>query len=73
MLEYEFLRSLFEFLVIPRNCKKHWIDNSGWQMAKFMNQDVLRTTIKVVVTTQYVTLNYDEVFTLDNQSWLLVH
>jgi hypothetical protein len=49
MLEYEFLRPLFEFLVVPRNCKKHWINNFGWQMVEFMNQEVVRATIKVVV------------------------
>jgi hypothetical protein len=37
MLEYEFLRSLFEFLTIPKNNKKkHWIDSYSWQMVDFM-------------------------------------
>lgn len=73
MLEYEFLRSLFEFLVVPRNFKKHWNDNFGWQMAEFINQDMLRAIVKVVVVAQYVALSYDEVSTLDNQSLLSIH
>jgi len=36
MLEYEFLRSLSEFLIVPRNNKKHWINSSSWQMVEFM-------------------------------------
>jgi hypothetical protein len=36
-----------------------------------MNQEVMDAT-KVRVA-KYVALNYDEVFTLDNQSWLFVH
>jgi hypothetical protein len=33
MLEYEAMGPLFEFLIIPKNNKKHWTDNFGWTMA----------------------------------------
>jgi hypothetical protein len=66
MLEYEFLRSLFEFLIVPKNNKKHWIDSYSWQMVEFMHQEMLRATKKEMVVTQYVILSYDKVFTFDN-------
>jgi hypothetical protein len=66
MLEYEFLRSLFEFVAIPINNQKHWIDSYSWQMVEFMCQEMLRATKKEMVVTQYVVLSYDKVFTLDN-------
>jgi hypothetical protein len=66
MLEYAFLKSLFDFLTIPRNNKKHWIDSYSWQMVEFMCQEMLRATKKEMVVTQYVAFSYDKVFTLDN-------
>jgi len=39
-------------------------------MVEFMHQEVMRAIVGVV---QYVALNCDEVFTIDNQSWLFVH
>jgi len=36
-----------------------------------MHQEVMHATRMKVA--HYVALNYDEVFTLDNQSWLFVH
>jgi hypothetical protein len=42
-------------------------------MAKFVHQEVLRVTRATMGATHYVALNYDEVSTLDNQSWLSIH
>jgi len=37
MLEYEFLRSLFEFFNnSKKQQKKHWIDSYSWQIVDFM-------------------------------------
>jgi hypothetical protein len=38
-----------------------------------MHQQMMVAIIATLTTTQYVSINYDEVSTLDNQSWLLVH
>jgi len=35
---------VFESLVVPKNYKKHWTNNLGWQMAKFFHQEVLKAT-----------------------------
>ncbi len=73
MFEYECMRVLFKFLAIPRNNKKHLTNTFSWQMAEFMHQQLMVTTRATITTTWYVSINYDEVSTLDNQSWLLVH
>jgi hypothetical protein len=64
---------LFEFLVVPKNNKKHWTDNFGYTMVEFMYQEVMREIRVAMEATHYVAFNYDEVFTVDNQSWLFIH
>jgi hypothetical protein len=48
--------------------KKHWIDNFGWTMTKFMHQEVMTTTKVIVGVIIYVGFSCDEVFTMDNQT-----
>jgi hypothetical protein len=73
MQEYEAIKPLYEFLTMLKNNKKHYNDNFGWTMVKFMHQEMMRATKAIVGAVQYVALNCDEVFTIDNQSWLFVH
>ncbi len=73
MLEYEALKPLFKFLQVQKTNNKHWSDNFGWTMAEFMHQEVLRVTRAIVGITHYVVLSSDEVFIVDNQSWLFMH
>jgi len=42
-------------------------------MEEFMHQEVMRATMGVMGVAQYVVLSCDEVFTIDNQSWLSIH
>jgi hypothetical protein len=42
-------------------------------MAQQMHGIVLEATKSIVQTTNYFSLTYDEVSTIDNQSWLLIH
>ncbi len=42
-------------------------------MTKFVYQKVMKTPMVEVGTTCYLAFNYDEVFTMDNQSWLYIH
>jgi hypothetical protein len=72
MLEYESLKPLFEFLVMPKNNKKHW-SGIGMTIVEFLHQVVMRATRVGVQTPHYIVLSYDEVSTVDNQSWLFVH
>jgi hypothetical protein len=48
MLKYEVVKSLFKFMQVPKNNKKHESDNSSWTMAKFMFQEVLKVTKAIV-------------------------
>jgi hypothetical protein len=68
MLEYEYLKPLFEFLVVRKNNKKHWSDSFGWTMAEFMHQLVMKATRVIIQAAHYITLSYDEVSIVDNQS-----
>jgi hypothetical protein len=65
MLEYETLKPLFKFLQVPKNSKKHW--------AKLVLQEVLKVIRAIVGATCYPACRCDEVFVVDNQSWLYVH
>jgi len=42
MNNFESLKDLFEFLKFANALKKHWIDSSGWGMAKAMHNMVLK-------------------------------
>jgi hypothetical protein len=42
-------------------------------MAEFMHQQVMRATKATMGVVLYVVLSCDEVFTVDNQSWLSIH
>jgi hypothetical protein len=44
MLEYEYLMSLFGFLTMPKNNKKHYSDSFGWTMVEFMHQAMMKAT-----------------------------
>ncbi len=58
--EYETIRPMYEFLVMPKNGKKHWSDSSGWIMAKFMHQEVMKAIRTVVGGAQYVVISCDD-------------
>ncbi len=42
-------------------------------MVEFMHQMVMKVTRDVIQATQYISLSYDEVSTINNQSWLSIH
>ena len=47
---------------------KYWTEGSGWKMAESLFNVVQKMTKKVVNTTPYLSITYDEVTTLDNRS-----
>jgi hypothetical protein len=73
MLEYESLMPLFEFLVVPKNSKKHWSDSYSWTMAEFMHQAVMKATKVVVQGTHYIALSFNDVSIVNKQEWLSIH
>jgi hypothetical protein len=42
-------------------------------MVEFIHHERMKATKAIMKVIQYVVLNCDEVFTIDNQSWLFVH
>jgi len=73
MLECESLRPLFEFLVVPKNNKKHWSDTFSWTMVEFMRQVVMKAIRAAIQASHYIALHCDEVSIIHNQSWLYIH
>jgi len=74
MQKYEAIRPLYEFLAVSKNRKKHSRnDNFGLTTTEFMDQNVMEASKATMGAVQYVVLSCDEVFIVDNQSWLFVH
>jgi hypothetical protein len=70
MLEFEALKPLFSFLNLPMMPRNHWSDSTGWVMAKWMHQQVIKKVKEVIVGLKYLALSCDKVTTIDNQSWV---
>jgi hypothetical protein len=73
MLEYESMRQLFTFLKMPHLSKKHWSDNFGWLIAKYLYRQVMMKVVEVLAAARYVAITCDEVTTMDNQSWISIY
>jgi hypothetical protein len=68
MLEYEVHKELFNFFNLEEDPKMHWTNSSSWAMVQHMHGTVLEATKSNVGATQFISLTYDEVSTIDNQS-----
>jgi hypothetical protein len=73
MFEFEVHKDLFDFLSLEENLKMHWTHNFGWAMVQHMHGIILEVTKSIVGIAQYLSFICDEVSTIDNQNWLLVH
>jgi hypothetical protein len=58
---------------LKNNPKKHWIDTIGWEIAKHLQNQILAASKVAIHGAMFVVLTCDEVFTLDNQSWIFFH
>ncbi len=67
MTKCEGLKFLFKYLEEEKNLVKHCNDNSTWSMDEQLLQVVLDATKKIVIQSNNVNLNCDEVTNLDNQ------
>jgi hypothetical protein len=68
MLEYGVHKDLFDFLNLGHNPKMHWIDTSNWATVQHMDGIILEAKKFVVGMTNYLSLTYDEMSPIDNQS-----
>lgn len=73
MLEYESLNRLLNFLRVPHMPKKHWSDDSGWQMAEIMHAQINLKMMEVIKHAQFFAVTCDEVTSVDNASWIAIH
>lgn len=73
MTDYEALQTLCESLHVPDLPKKHWCDNSGWDLAAAMNEVLRHHVCKLISSSDFLSFSADEVTTLDNQCWVSVH
>jgi hypothetical protein len=61
------------FMKLEKVPKMHKNDSFTWQMANCMQNMVLATTKHVVQKTNFFPLNYEEVTTINNYSWISIH
>jgi hypothetical protein len=73
MVEYESMQLLLEHLGVPKLPKKHWSDNSGWEISEAIHRAVELKTKALISSSRCLSLSCDEVTTVDNQSWLSIH
>lgn len=65
MTDFEAFKSLFQFLEFENYPCKDWSISTSQNMAK--------ATKDVVQKSKYISMNYDELTTNDNQIWLSIH
>ncbi len=71
MLEFETMKVFF-FLNVTLNLKHHWNDSTSWVMAECLHKQVLNKMQEIVASSRYFVFFYDEVTTIDNQSWISI-
>jgi hypothetical protein len=45
----------------------------GWKMANYMCEQVFKKIQSIVVVGRFISLNVNDVITIDNQLWIYVH
>jgi len=53
--------------------KTHWSNSIGWEMTSYMHELVVKKTMDLVQVAKFISFSYDEVTTLDQQSWVSIH
>jgi hypothetical protein len=70
---FESMHGFLQILKVENTHDKHWMDPNSWGMAECMNNVVLVATKIAIQTTNYNSVCFDEVTSINNQSWILVH
>jgi len=73
MIDYENMSKLLQFLDVKDFPKTHWSNSIGWEMANYMHELVVKKTRDLVQVAKFISFSYDEVTTLDQQSWVSIH
>jgi hypothetical protein len=64
---------LLQFLDVKDFPKTHWSNSISWEMASYMHELVVKKTRDLVQIARFISFSYDEVTTLDQQSWGSIH
>jgi hypothetical protein len=73
MVEYEYLKPLFEFFKVIFFPKKHWTDVSRWVMWEHIHYQVLKALKATIVGVSFLLISCDDMTSINNQQWLSVH
>jgi hypothetical protein len=73
MTEYEALRELLKCLRRKHLPTKHWLDNSGWELADHMHMVVLEKLKETIKSARFLAISCDEVTSCDSGQWLSLH
>ncbi len=72
MIKYITMQMLFVELNVLDNPIKHQFDGSGWKMADYMFEQVLKQIQTIIIEANFLSLNENEATTIDDQSWILM-
>ncbi len=72
MTNFEHMMS-FEFLMFVHIPNKHWTNSNGWKIVMAMHNVLLNQTKLILQNIRFVSINWHEITTMDNQSWIFVH
>jgi hypothetical protein len=67
------MSKLLQFLDVKDFPKTHWSNSIGWEMTSYMHELVVKKTKDLVQVARFISFSYDEVTTLDQQSWVSIH
>jgi hypothetical protein len=66
MMDFKGCKEFFNFLKMPNNPQKHWIDTTSWSMAKAMQDFVFQSTHLAMQKAQFISVSHDEMTIINN-------
>jgi hypothetical protein len=73
MKDFEGLKDLFIVIKVKHTPKKHWINFSNWGIVESMNDLLLQYTRNVINVVDFLSMNADEMTTINNASCISLH
>jgi hypothetical protein len=67
------MKGLFQMLKVKFVSRKHWFDMLSWAMVEVMHELLLEATKATFVFATLIVINANELTTIDNTHWLLIH
>jgi hypothetical protein len=58
---------------VPNNPSKHWSDCFGWEIVESLCNHVLIVIKAKILSSPFILIFVDEIITIDNQSWIVIH